>query len=291
MIDRVRLLQAIRSLPARVPAMLPLGLATLCGGLAYWGATGLLQAEVRRAEQRLAQRYAPREVLVASRDLPGGTVLESTMLARRIVPDRFVAHSALHPADLTRVTGTRLAVALEAGDPIRPAVIAPKTPATLSAMLPVGRRAVTIQVDDTRSQAGLIMPGDRIDVLQATDRIGNGERTTHVEILLESVLVLATGRSADGARRLSEHPGLVGDAFDTLTIEVSPDQARRVAMAERDGELLVTLRASGDLGLTVPEYRVPAARRSARMITAHVDGWIGGRGQGQLEHRWPVVQP
>lgn len=291
MIDRVQLMHLLRNLPARMPALLPLGLAVACGGLAYWGATGLLQAEVRRTEQRLAQRYAPREILVAARDLPGGAVLESSMLARRVVPDHFVARSALHPADLTRVTGARLAVALEAGDPIRPAVIAPKTPATLSAMLPAGRRALTIQVDDTRSQAGLIVPGDRIDVLQATEQIRSGERTTDVRLLLESVLVLATGRSADGARRLSEHPGPVGNPFDTLTIEVSPEQARRISMAERDGELLVTLRAIGDLAPTFPEQRMPETQRSARTVAAHVAGWIGGRGQNQLEHRWPVVQP
>ncbi len=291
MIDRVRFLQAIRSMPSRMPALLPLGLAVLCGGLAYWGATGLLQAEVRRTEQRLAQRYAPREILVASRDLPGGAVLESTMLARRVVPDQFVARSALQPADLARATGARLAVALEAGDPIRPAVLAPKAPATLSAMLPAGRRALTIQVDDTRSQAGLIVPGDRIDVLHATEQIRGGERATDVQLLLELVPVLATGRSADGTRRLSEHPGPVGDSYDTLTLEVTPDQARRVAMAEREGELLVTLRAPGDLAPTAVEPRVPAARGPRRAVSAHVDGWIGGRGQGPLAHRWPVAQP
>jgi pilus assembly protein CpaB len=276
------------------PAALPWALALICGTLAYFGATRLLNAEIQRTEQRYAQRYAPREVLVAAQDLPAGSILDASMLARRTVPSRFAPRSALGPDGLARAAGARLAQSLEAGDPIRPSMFASATPGTLADRLPKGHRALTIQVDDTRSQSGLIVPGDHIDLLQAVEILRNGERAVVVRTLLESVPVLATGRRADAVNvaanaessALAAPPG-----YDTLTLRVTPQDARRISIAEREGELLVTLRAPGDLApATVSAGPEPPAR-PALQGAAHIDGWIGGRGQGPLAYRWPVLQP
>ena len=276
----------------RSPAALPWALALVCGSLAYWGATRLLNAELQRTEQRYAQRYAAREVLVAAKDLPAGAVLDASMLARRTMPARFVPPSALGPDGVARAAGARLAQALEAGDPIRPAMLASGHAGTLSDRLSSGHRALTIQVDDTRSQSGLIMPGDHIDLLQAVETLRDGERAVSVRTLIESVPVLATGQRAEGPSAAGQVEGPSRPAgYDTLTLRVTPQDAQRISRAEREGELLVTLRARGDLAAAgVREDAVPAPRRSGPSAML-VDGWIGGRGQGQLAYRWAAVQP
>lgn len=294
MIRRYQRLRAILTPLLASPAALPWALAILCGTLAYWGATRLLNAEMQRTEQRLAQRYAPREVLVAAKDLPAGSILDGSTLARRTVPSRFVPRSALGPDGLALASGARLAQPLEAGDPIRPAMFMPAAVRTLADRLPSGQRALTIQVDDTRSQSGLIVPGDHIDLLQAVESLRNGGRAVEVRTLLESVPVLATGRRAEPvtAGSATDGPSLASPTgYDTLTLRVTPQDARRISVAEREGELLVMLRAPGDLE---PAFVGTLPERVSRRLpqrASHVDGWIGGRGQGQLAYRWPTVQP
>ena len=276
------------------PATLPWVLAAICGTLAYFGATRLLNAEIQRTEQRYAQRYAPREVLVAAQDLPAGSILDASMLARRTVPSRFAPRSALGPEGLARAAGARLAQPLEAGDPIRPSMFASAATGTLAERLAKGHRALTIQVDDTRSQSGLIVPGDHIDLLQAVEIVRSGERGVVVRTLLESVPVLATGRRADAVNvtASAESPSLAAPpGYDTLTLRVTPQDAQRISIAEREGELLVTLRAPGDLAPATVSAGLALPTQRRQRPAAHVDGWIGGRGQGPLAYRWPVLQP
>jgi pilus assembly protein CpaB len=294
MIRRYQQFQTMVNPVLRNPAALPWALALVCGALAYWGATRLLDAEIQRTEQRYAERYAARDVLVAAKDLSAGSVLDASTLARRSMPARFVARNALGPDDLALASGARLAQPLLAGDPIRPAMFASATSGTLADRLPSGERALTIQVDDTRSQSGLIVPGDHIDLLMAVETLRDGERAVAVRTLLESVPVLATGRRADkvsvtgsaDASSLASPPG-----YDTLTLRVTPENARRISIAEREGELLVTLRAPGDFDSAAASPAAEPASRNVRRAVAHVDGWIGGRGQGQLAYRWLTVQP
>lgn len=294
MIHRLQRFRAILTPVLTSPAALPWALAIICGAVAYWGATRLLHAEMQRTEQRYAQRYTPREVLVAAKDLPAGSILDESTLARRTVPSRFVARSALGPDGLALASGARLAQPLEAGDPIRPTMFVSAAVGTLAGRLQSGHRALTIQVDDTRSQAGLIVPGDHIDLLQAVETLRNGVRGIAVRTLLESVPVLATGSRAEPATvaRSADAPSLgLPRGYDTLTLRVTPQDARRISIAEREGELLVTLRAPGDLQSASVEPTPEPASRAVRRAAAHVDGWIGGRGQGQLAYRWPTVQP
>lgn len=294
MIRRYQQFQTMVMPILRSPATPPWALALICGALAYWGATRLLNAEIQRTEQRYAQRYATRDILVAARDLPAGSVLDASMLARRSMPERFVPRNALGPEGFALAAGARLAQPLVAGDAIRPAMFASAANGTLADRLPSGERALTIQVDDTRSQSGLIVPGDHIDLLVAVETLRDGERAVAVRTLLESVPVLATGRRAEAVSGTgsADAPSLASlPSYDTLTLQVSPDNARRISIAEREGELLVTLRAPGDFEpVPVLEPAEPVPRIVPRAV-AHVDGWIGGRGQSPIAYRWLAVRP
>jgi pilus assembly protein CpaB len=99
-----------------------------------------------------------------------------------------------------------------------------------------GDVAYSIQVDDTNSVSGLIAPGDHLDLLLLV----SAEGSENIRPLLGNVLVLATGKRAKGVRRQD------GDnSYSNITLELAPEQAQRVGMAMKVGELRVLLRPPG----------------------------------------------
>ena len=182
-----------------------LGLAAAAAGLfAFYAAQRYLtdsSAEVERAWQA---RYAPRDVLVAARDLDPGRPLAAPDLAKRAVPSAFVPGGAFEPARLREVIGKPLLLPLRAGDPIVDSQVAGRNETALAARLSDGARAVTVPVDEVSSQAGLVRPGDRVDLMLAEEIESSDERCIRVKPLLESLAVLATGRVQGDATQGAE---------------------------------------------------------------------------------------
>jgi pilus assembly protein CpaB len=134
----------------------------------------------------------------------------------------------------------------------------------------------------------MIRPGDRIDLLVS---IRQNSRVTLLP-LLQRALVLATGAQTDAAT--SPDAGPEGRSYNNMTLDVSPEDARRVFAARELGRLTATLRAAGDeedppsaaahadqvLGLsaaTRPMTRVPviyADRLAMRSRVAAVSRWV-----------------
>lgn len=292
--------QALRGRGARLPwgVLAPLALAGIAAVLAY----GAAQTHLSQAERRVAQRYAAshavRIVLVAAKPLAAGDQLEPGMLARRTMPVRYLPRSAYEPEAAAILYGRRLARPLEPGEALTPPALADQRTEALSAQFEPGERALTIAVDDTNSHANLVRPGDRIDLLWVTD-LGDGHGGPAARPLLEAVHVLATGKTL----RPVQHRGIAGveeDAalreYTTLTLRVTPDAAARIALAERSGELLITLRAPDDVSMDASGVLTMAAMlgspgpspRNAGAARRQVAGWVGGRGGSAAPHTWPI---
>jgi pilus assembly protein CpaB len=276
----------------------PLALAGIAGALAYSAA----QAHLVQAERRVAQRYATahavRAVIVASKPLAAGDQLDPGTLARRAMPVRYLPRTAYGPEAADGLYGRRLARPLEPGEVLTPSVLAEQPTAALSAQFEPGERALTIAVDDTNSHANLVRPGDHIDLLWVTD-MGDGDGGPAARPLLEAVQVLATGktlRPAPDRGPVADEGAAALREYTTLTVRVAPGAAARIALAERLGELLITLRAANDtqLGvtraLTAAEMLGSPARsaRNAGAVGAQIAGWVGGRGGSAAPHAWPI---
>lgn len=277
---------------ARLPwgVLAPLALAGFAGVLAYSTAQAHLAETERRVALRYATEHAVRPVIVAAKPLAAGDQLEAGVLARRAVPVRYLPRSAYGPEAADSLYGRRLARPLEPGEALTPTALVDQRTEALSAQFAPGQRALTIAVDDTNSHANLVRPGDRIDLLWVTD-VGDPNGGPVARPLLEAVHVLATGKTlrslaADSAMR----------EYTTLTLRVGPDAAARIALAERVGELLITLRAADDAAvganaaLTVAAMLGSPARsaRHPQAVRSHIAGWVGGRGSAAAAHAWPV---
>lgn len=217
--------------------------AVLTGSVAYVAARHHLAAEERAVEARVAERHRKQAVLVARAPIPAGTVLESELLAARQIPVRYVPGAAALPQDLQRVEGQRLLHDLRSGEPILWPSLAGGEEATLSAGLERGRRALTFPVDEVNALSGMLTPGDVIDLLYT----GPGAQgAPAVRPLLQKVTVLATG-SATGQQGRSDSPGGSGAReFGTITLDVTPEQAQLITLAQRAGDLTAVLRHPAD---------------------------------------------
>lgn len=224
------------------------------------------------AEARLAERYAGREVVVASTDVARGSVLSPDNVAVRTIPQDFIPADAVPAARASRLLGATAAIDIARGTPIVPATLVSATAShALSGQLAPQERALTVSVDDLSSQAGGLRVGDRVD-LYYSQRSGNGALLVP---LLQQVEVLGVGDSflADA------HPG----NFGTVTLRVNVADAPRVLLAQQAGELSVLLRNPRDTDAqpvavrsSSELLRQPVVRRAGN---TQIELLIGGGGE------------
>lgn len=279
--------------------------AALVGALSFWLAHRYLRAQERAAEQRVAAQYQTRDVVVAATSVPAGSALEPAMLARRSVPERFLPGDAYAASLAASVVGRRVQRALRSGEPVTASSIeAPGAP-LLSALIEPGLRAITIQVDESSAAAGLLAPGDLVDLLLVTRDAGAANAEAAVRPLLQAVRVVATGRQT---RRNTGPQGVdaaglplssdADSAYATLTLHVRPEDAARILLAKRIGEVAVLLRTGTDTSAgAMPALASDALLGGTGRATTHprrraaaVEFIIGGRGGGATSVRRSALQ-
>jgi pilus assembly protein CpaB len=176
---------------------------------------------------------------VAKTDLAKGSTLSTVNMATRSIPKEWTHSGALTPDQFDRANGSVLAYPASAGEPLIWAQLEGQKTPTFSARLTPGRRAVTVPVDEISSLSGMVEPGDLIDIVVSV----NKDKQHFTFTLLQSVTVLATGTKATQQDRNSE--GRVG-TFTTITLDTTPDDAKRVIAAREIGRVTALLRAPND---------------------------------------------
>ncbi len=186
-------------------------------------------------------------LLVASRALPAGTLLKDEDFTVREVPPEDVPEGALASSDETRaeMRGALLRRYLDPGATVtRADFLRPRDRGFLAAVLRPGMRAISIGVDATTGAAGLIWPGDQVDVI-LTQELGNSDaplaRRVVSETILTDVRVIAVDQQITQGPGSSEAPA--GRLARTVSLEVTPEQAEKVAVARTLGRVDITVRA------------------------------------------------
>ncbi len=189
------------------------------------------------------------EVLVATRSLPVGTILDATALKFQPWPKELVdnAYYLRDKTDLKSLQGTVVRSIITAGQPVtQGALVKPGDRGFLAAALGPGMRAVTVPVSAQAAVAGFVFPGDRIDLVltQEVKGGGDGEPLKVSETILRNMRVLATDQRTDnlvGADGKTEVK-----TFSNVTIEATPKMAEQVALAQTVGSLSLSLRSIAD---------------------------------------------
>ncbi|MFM1987642.1 MAG: hypothetical protein RJA99_599 [Pseudomonadota bacterium] len=239
------------ALQARRTTWLALG-AVGFGALAVLGAHRYIADRLAAETARLQPRHEMVEVVVAKRELRRGDVVGTDTMALRAMPREFAPGGSVSPARFDALAGSRLLVPMRAGEPLLAAAVAGADPPSFSARVRPGIRAMTVAVDEVNSLSGMLQPGDRIDLLLSVRPTGaTGQPLPEVtRTVMQGVTVLATGRQARPSA-LDDASG--GRPYTSITVEVDPEQAQKLVVAQRSGKLTAVLRN--------PDDRMPVADR------------------------------
>jgi pilus assembly protein CpaB len=190
------------------------------------------------------------EVLVATRALPVGTIIDAEALRYQPWPQGLVqpayyikGQPGTNPAELL---GTVVRNEITAGQPItQGALIKPGERGFLAAALGPGMRAITVPVSATSSVAGFVFPGDRVDIVltQQVPGGGDGQPLKVAETILRNIRVLATDKRTT-ATNAEGKPEVVD--ISTVTLEATPKIAEKIAVAQTIGALSLSLRSIAD---------------------------------------------
>jgi pilus assembly protein CpaB len=171
------------------------------------------------------------QIVVAARDIELGQPLDATMLTLAPWPAGAVPQGAFKSAK--ELEGRVVKSNTLRGEPVLEGKLAPPgTKGGLSALIPEGKRAITVRVNEVVGVAGFALPGNFVDVLVNTQ---DDTDKPISKIVLERILVLAVAQEAS---RDETKPRVV----NAVTLEVTPEQAERLDLARSVGNLSLVLR-------------------------------------------------
>lgn len=188
------------------------------------------------------------KVLVANRALPTGTIVKADAMGYQQWPEELVqdAYFIDGESDISQLLGTVVRHPITAGEPVtQGSLVKPGDRGFLAAALGPGMRAVTVPVSAKTGVAGFVFPGDRVDiVLTQTVKGDDGQALKAAETVLRNLRVLATDQRT--THKSTEKGKTVVRAFRTVTLEVTPKLAEKVAVAQTIGTLSLALRSIAD---------------------------------------------
>jgi pilus assembly protein CpaB len=173
-------------------------------------------------------------VAVAATNLAWGTKLTAEMLREAQVGADYVPEGAFESREAA--VGRILLIHVRTNEAILESKLAPTSQTTggIAAVTNPRKRAMAVKVDEVVGVAGFVKPGDHVDVM-ATVRQGPQQQVT--KTVLENVLVLASG--GDLSRKGKDEDPVQAKV---VTLEVTPEEAEKLALATTEGNLRLALR-------------------------------------------------
>jgi pilus assembly protein CpaB len=133
-------------------------------------------------------------------------------------------------------------VTVFAGEPLVPGRLAPQgTDAGLVTKISPGKRGMSIRINDVSGVAGLIQPNARVDNMLTTT-LDNADRAG--KIFMSNMRVLGIGTTVHNSEDGRPIPGT------TATLEVTPEEAEQLAVAQAQGSIQLILRGYGETDST-----------------------------------------
>lgn len=235
--------------------MEPKKIALLVGALVIAAVTAVMaknmfsqgSAPAANAAAIVAPTTGPK-ILVATRTLPIGTILGPDSFKYQPWPKELIekAYYEEGKSDPGSLNGTVVRTAISAGQPLTMgSLVQPGDRGFLAAALGAGMRAITISVNaQVAGVAGFTFPGDRIDLMLSQTVNGDGPPLKVAETIARNVRVLATDSRAVPAKDEAGNTQVA--SFQTVTLEVTPRMAEKIAVAQTLGALSLSLRSIAD---------------------------------------------
>lgn len=213
--------------------------------------TSMLVYNYLRQDSR-AKAGAMQPVVVALTDIPIGTAIGQEMI-RTVAFSRESITQGYFVAPATPV-GRVVISPIKANEPVSESRLAPSSIQSggIAAAISANKRAMAVKVDKIVGVSGFIHPNNRVDVLVTINKQQDTSQAI-TKIVLQNILVLAVGPEIQN-KDAKEKPSQV----DVITLEVTPEEGEKLALAATEGKLQLALRNPSDsngvltAGTTVP---------------------------------------
>lgn len=230
----------------RPKSLMLLVLALGCGLVA---SIGISQVMDRNAHQPASVETTP--IYVARHNINLGDPIDAAMVSLQEWPKDKVPPGAV--SQLDQLEGRRPRATIIQGEPVLEGkLLAPGQLSDPITSIPKGFRLKTISVDAEKSAAGLLSPGDRVDVELFVKRdVHNGIDAAKTKVILQNIRVFAVDqtvqRSADGGEERT--------IAKTVSLLLTPEQASKLTLAENLGHVsLIPRNPNDEEAADMPEY-------------------------------------
>ena len=222
-------------------------------------ATFLLYSYSQEKKAEYDKRFGSmKRVVVAKEDIAEMQTIYDTMLETVERPSEYIKPNAITIPD--EIIGNVAATPIRKGQMlVKNNLLTPGPDTGISLQVAPSKRAVSIPSDEVRGIAKLIRPGDRVDIIAAIDSGKGVGQKREVTILMQDVVILATGVSVvnniprmfelDSTGKNLSQIALTGDTkYTTITVEATPKEAQDLIyiLSTSPGNLYFTLRNPND---------------------------------------------
>jgi len=215
-------------------------------GLVLLGVSALLGLAAVVWVKKPSANVGMAPVVVAKVALNFGDQLTDAKLSIAEIPPSSLPEGAFNRIDQIAGPNENRVVlrAMVPGEPVLPAKISGTNGrAILSTIIEPKMRGAAIRVNDVNGVAGFVQPGDRVDVMLTL----NDREQADTTLLLQDVKVLGVDQQADDKK---DKPSVA----KTVTLEVTPDDAQKLALASAKGTLTLALRNYADPDPVAPRH-------------------------------------
>lgn len=188
---------------------------------------------------------------VAVQDIAAKVVITDNMITAIKVPVDITL--PIGAADKNEIIGKMTRERIVKGEPILIERLFPEKKTTMTYIIPKGKRAVTISVNEIIQTAGYITPGDFVDIIvtyEEKDKEVNGVKTSYpkfTKVLLQNIQVLGVGKNMTEVNLIEK------ELPTSITLALSLLDAEKLILSEESGTLRLALRPATDEGfVTTP---------------------------------------
>ena len=250
--------------------MLVLAALVVASGTGFYVLQGLQEPE--QAVQAV-EVEAPRsvEVYVPAVELAAGALITPENLSSIPIAQDSVTAEMVATGDegALELVGSVARQVLPKGVPIaRSAVVQPGERGFLAAVLPKGKRAISIPIGEVAGVSGLVLPGDRVDIILTYSVAGSTIEAARdiraSETVMTNIRVLALDQRLT-KEEIPEEEGqkALTPIARTATLEVTPREAEMITLATSLGSLSLVLNSIRDGGEeTVAENEADGAKQA-----------------------------
>lgn len=199
--------------------------------------------------EKTASEARTETVVVVTRNIPAKTMITVEMLALKKVPLGSAHVQAVR--EMARGIGTIATMPLLEGEQLLESKVVSQNDFKngLAYMIPPGKRAVSIPVDEISGVANLLQPGDRVDVMSVISMIdAAGAETIYSLLVLQDIQILAVGKRLDPKGSDSNKQSGQQEKA-TATLAVTVEEAQSLFLANQQGTIRLMLRSPVDDGV------------------------------------------